>query len=667
MPDNWTTPTEVIDGLGIQFDFKYRWNEQQTTCTLSNINWKIGKVEYDSEEKKRKLSQENEEGIPYSIQTDGGFDKEKLVITINNVKYPNDEDSGYSLTSIPSIFENDGTIVVENIQGNYLSVEFLYEYVDELDNGINVVYQVKIPEIKIPKVSKYDNNLVFTYEGINELLQNIKEYPVIDIETVDSEQWEEVSEGQPSIKIIHGNPMAYYEKTTDTAIDSEKEYYIQDNNIYTLVDNPQLEDIENYYELLGNSKYVKVGSNVKFYDINGQPILNEANGTQSTGTFRASVNNKIYEVPIMGLAGGSGNSINLSGDLLPAKDATYDIGAIDNNEYKWPAIEYDTDYKYYEKDENGNYTLVSPVDLDALFESQNGKDYDENKLPYYYKDENGNYLKVEEPIEDDIANYYLPKYYYISPQLRWRSLYLSNNLGNEDYPVPEGYFDKINIGGIEIGGDSSGGDNTPSDVVLGKNGWTNHLTGPLTIGPAGGLSITNTSGYTGAAEKPNNTNYKDNAIQCAGGAYFAKNVSALRVYNAVFNDYAECRTTIDLTPGHVVIDQDDGSLACSSARLQPGAQVISDTYGHLMGETKTAKTPIAVAGRVLVYTYQPRKNYHAGMAVCSAPNGTVDIMTREEICNFPDCIIGIVSEIPEYETWGSDNVKVDDRIWIKVK
>jgi len=55
------------------------------------------------------------------------------------------------------------------------------------------------------------------------------------------------------------------------------------------------------------------------------------------------------------------------------------------------------------------------------------------------------------------------------------------------------------------------------------------------------------------------------------------------------------------------------------------------------------------------------------MAVCSAPNGTVDIMTREEIKEYPDCIIGIVSEIPEYDTWGSDNIKVNNRIWIKIK
>ena len=142
---------------------------------------------------------------------------------------------------------------------------------------------------------------------------------------------------------------------------------------------------------------------------------------------------------------------------------------------------------------------------------------------------------------------------------------------------------------------------------------------------------------------------------------------AIKVFNAVFNDYAEYRTTIDVTPGHVVVDNDDGSLTLSTTRLQPGAQVISDTYGHCMGETDTAKTPLAVAGRVLVYPYLSRGRFHAGMAVCSAPDGTVDIMTREEIRNYPDCIVGIVSEIPDYEEWGSDNVKVDGRIWIKVK
>jgi hypothetical protein len=43
--------------------------------------------------------------------------------------------------------------------------------------------------------------------------------------------------------------------------------------------------------------------------------------------------------------------------------------------------------------------------------------------------------------------------------------------------------------------------------------------------------------------------------------------------------------------------------------------------------------------------------------VCSAPEGKVDIMTRQEIQEYPDRIIGIVSEI----------IPDEERIWIRVR
>ena len=100
--------------------------------------------------------------------------------------------------------------------------------------------------------------------------------------------------------------------------------------------------------------------------------------------------------------------------------------------------------------------------------------------------------------------------------------------------------------------------------------------------------------------------------------------------------------------------------------MQKGANIVSDTYGFSIGETQYANTPIAVCGRVLAYPYEPRETFQAGDAVCSAPNGTVSRMHRGEISNWPDTIIGYVSEIPQYETWGSDNIEIKGRIWIKV-
>lgn len=141
------------------------------------------------------------------------------------------------------------------------------------------------------------------------------------------------------------------------------------------------------------------------------------------------------------------------------------------------------------------------------------------------------------------------------------------------------------------------------------------------------------------------------------------------ITGAVWNDYAEYRESDCEEFGRVLFEKGDDSLSMTTQRLQSFAGVSSDTWGFCQGETEKAKTPIAVAGRVLVYTYQDRNNYKPGDCVCAAPGGTVDIMTREEIIQYPDRIVGTVSCVPEYNTWGSgdrDPVDVDGRIWIKV-
>ena len=150
---------------------------------------------------------------------------------------------------------------------------------------------------------------------------------------------------------------------------------------------------------------------------------------------------------------------------------------------------------------------------------------------------------------------------------------------------------------------------------------------------------------------------------CVFGAFRAG-----QVYGAVWNDYAEYRQTKKyVQPGYCVIETGKGDLIKSSERLQPGANIVSDTFGFAIGETEQTKTPLAVSGRVLAYPYEDRDSYQAGDPVCSGPNGTISKMTREEVREYPDRIIGTVSEIPSYENWGTGNVKVNNRIWIKVK
>ena len=158
------------------------------------------------------------------------------------------------------------------------------------------------------------------------------------------------------------------------------------------------------------------------------------------------------------------------------------------------------------------------------------------------------------------------------------------------------------------------------------------------------------------------------AVIVKGGVGVSGSIYGNKVYGAVWNDYAEYREgTEEFEAGRVVCENGDDTLSLATERLQPGANIVSDTFGFAIGETETAKTPLAVSGRVLAYPYEDRESYKPGDAVCAAPNGTVSKMTREEIREYPERIIGTVSAIPTYETWGENNVLVNGRIWIKIK
>lgn len=144
---------------------------------------------------------------------------------------------------------------------------------------------------------------------------------------------------------------------------------------------------------------------------------------------------------------------------------------------------------------------------------------------------------------------------------------------------------------------------------------------------------------------------------------------ATKVYGAVFNDYAEYRKTDSIEPGRCVVENGDDTLSLSISRMQPGAEIISDTFGFAIGETDECKTPVAVTGRVLAYPYEDREEFRnaIGRPVCSGPNGTVSLMSDEEYQKYGYCTIGFVSAVPDYEEWGTGKAKVNNRVWIRIK
>ena len=149
-------------------------------------------------------------------------------------------------------------------------------------------------------------------------------------------------------------------------------------------------------------------------------------------------------------------------------------------------------------------------------------------------------------------------------------------------------------------------------------------------------------------------------------------IRGVRVYGAVWNDYAEYRQSLeDLQPGRVAVEKGDDYITLSNERLLPGGLIVSDTYGSIIGEQDIENEysiPIAVSGRVLAYKNpEEEENIEIGAAVCTGPNGTVSIMTREEIVEYPERIIGTISSKPNTKVWGTGNVSTEGRIWIRVR
>ena len=136
---------------------------------------------------------------------------------------------------------------------------------------------------------------------------------------------------------------------------------------------------------------------------------------------------------------------------------------------------------------------------------------------------------------------------------------------------------------------------------------------------------------------------------------------------ACWNDFAEFRKSDETEAGRVICENGDGTMSRSYKRLQPGAMIVSDTFGFAIGRNEGGNTPVAVAGRVLAHTYEDWWCFEPGQPVCAGPNGTVSMMSRREARKYPDRIIGTVSELPTYEKWGKHNIEVNGRIWIKVK
>ena len=281
-----------------------------------------------------------------------------------------------------------------------------------------------------------------------------------------------------------------------------------------------------------------------------------------------------------------------------------------------------------------------------------------SSLPSTGNEFEGQLFFVEDKEENEEELYYLPKGGTEGQALIKNSEEDGDASWKEIVALPKGGIqNQILVKNSEEDGDASWATIAQSVKLTGD------VTGEATLSDSTICSIT-----TIIADNSHNhtwSNISDNnscTINTTG------TITGSKVYGAVWNDYAEYRNQFKkIEPGYCVASADNGKVYKTTEKFQACDGIVSDTAGFYIGQTEECQTPLAVAGRVLAYCEGDRYDYHSGDTVCAGPNGKVIKMTREEIREWPDRIIGIVSEIPEYDTWGTGNILVNGRIWIKIK
>lgn len=215
-----------------------------------------------------------------------------------------------------------------------------------------------------------------------------------------------------------------------------------------------------------------------------------------------------------------------------------------------------------------------------------------------------------------------------------------------------------------------------SNVLMPKTGGTftgsSSVYSPFTIqAPSGKYSSTQLKLQGSANNKIDGyISYENTTGSIGGSKKLTVGLESSYTIGNGWNDYSETRKTSTTIPGTCVSIDIKGILNSTTERMMPECYIISDTWGQCIGEAND--TPVAVMGRVLATPYSDPTNWPIGAAVCSAPNGTIDLMTREEVIKYPDRIIGTISEKPKYDKWYPDEddkdiyVEVKGRIWIYI-
>ena len=124
---------------------------------------------------------------------------------------------------------------------------------------------------------------------------------------------------------------------------------------------------------------------------------------------------------------------------------------------------------------------------------------------------------------------------------------------------------------------------------------------------------------------------------------------ATRVYNAIYNDYAECFYSDGLIYSEVVnriVEVDfDGKLSLAKEKSDGVIGIVSDSYGFLLNGSEEeiengSKIPIGLAGTLYVDSEDIVDDKNIHRFVCSGKDGKARVIPKGKAHKYEGCVVG---------------------------
>jgi len=149
-------------------------------------------------------------------------------------------------------------------------------------------------------------------------------------------------------------------------------------------------------------------------------------------------------------------------------------------------------------------------------------------------------------------------------------------------------------------------------------------------------------GLNGGSTAPTGTN----RLNYSGYFY------ATRVYNAVYNDFAECfNTSVKYqTSKNRIVEFINGKAQLANPNSDAVIGVVSDSYGYILNGDEAdiiagRKVPVGMAGTVMVDAEYTARESDMGCFVCAGFNGKARVIPKGEAYKYEGKIVGKVIDI----------------------